>query len=57
MDPMLDPVVQLASSATSFDDFLKKLKGVQMDPNELIKSLATATFKARGLGDATDEVK
>ena len=39
------------------DDFLARLPELleQMDERELVKHLATATLKARGLGNAQDE--
>jgi phage gp29-like protein len=55
--PIFDPVRRLAEEAESFDEFLAGLPGLreEMDSEELVKRLALATFKARGMGDATDE--
>lgn len=55
MDPVTDPIVKAAKSATSYDDLAKKLKAAKIDTTELMKALATASFKARGRGAATDE--
>lgn len=57
MTPILDPVRQLAESAASYEEFIAGLPALldQMDSRELVQRLATAAFKARGLGDATDE--
>jgi phage gp29-like protein len=58
MGPVVDPLVELASSATSFDEYLSKanelLEGA--DRTALVQSIASFTFRTRGLGDATDEV-
>lgn len=55
MDPVTDPIVAAAKNATSYDDLIKKLKTAKIDSTEFVKALATASFKARGRGDATDE--
>lgn len=59
MDPILKPVLDLARSSSSYKEFLDKLEGTlkKMDSTEFIERLAVATFKARGLGDATDKTK
>ena len=53
MQPMLDPVMELARTAKSADEFIQALPTLleQMDTTELVRSLALSTFKARGLGD------
>lgn len=60
MLPMLNPIRALAKSATSYDDFQAKLAKMsaakKMDAQELVDTLATLTFEARGLGSATDDV-
>ena len=59
--PILDPVERLAQQVANeggdADDFLARLPELleQMDERELVKHLATATLKARGLGNAQDE--
>ena len=55
--PVVDPVMDLAEKSGSFDDFLNGLAGLsgKMDAGALVESLARATFKARGMGDATDD--
>jgi len=56
MEPVVNPVLALADKVDSFDDFLEGLPGLlaEMDPGDVIKHMAEATFKARGQGDATD---
>jgi len=56
--PVIDPLVALAERAEDYDAFLEGLPKLleEMDASEVIKSLALQAFKARGLGDATDEV-
>jgi phage gp29-like protein len=57
MDPVLQPILDHAKASGNYQDFLSGLKGVmiQMDTTAFVERLATATFKARGVGDATDE--
>lgn len=57
MEPVLDPVRQLADQSDSFEAFLAGLPTLleQMDSQALIASLAEAAFKARGTGDAVRE--
>ena len=56
--PMIDPVERLAQDIAAAggdeNDFLARLGEVldDMDETELVRRLATATFKARGLGEA-----
>lgn len=59
MAPIVDPLRELAERAQSEEEFLAGLPDVmaQMDSQELVTRLAQETFKARGLGDATDEVE
>lgn len=54
MQPMLDPVLELARTANSADEFIQALPALldQMDSTELVRSLAISMFKARGLGDS-----
>ncbi len=56
MEPIINPVLDLANQAESYEEFLKGLPGLltEMDPETLIQKLARATFTARGMGDATD---
>lgn len=58
LGPVVDPIQQLADSASSYDEFLRGLPAVlsQMDTDEAVRHLAKAAFRSRGLGDATDEV-
>jgi len=55
--PIFDPIQRLADESESYQDFIDGLPGLldEMDSSELIKRLAIETFKARGLGDATDK--
>ncbi len=55
MDPVTEPILALASRATSFESLLKDLDGAKLDNSELVKMLATLTFKARAHGDASDK--
>jgi hypothetical protein len=59
MDPVLQPILDHARASGDYGQFVSGLKDVmaKMDTTALVDRLATATFKARGLGDATDEVK
>ncbi len=54
MEPVLNPVLELARTAGSADEFIQALPSLldQMDSTELVRSLAISMFKARGLGDA-----
>jgi phage gp29-like protein len=57
LSPVLDPVIAMIQEADSYDELISKLPDLigEMDPTEIIESLAMAAFKARGLGDAKDE--
>ncbi|NVK42125.1 MAG: DUF935 domain-containing protein [Oceanospirillaceae bacterium] len=57
MQPVVDPIQKLAEESQDYDEFLARLPELfeQMDATELVKQLALQTFKARGLGDASDE--
>ncbi len=56
MEPVINPVLELAEQSGSYEEFLADLPGLlgKMNPEELIQKLAQATFTARGMGDATD---
>jgi len=58
MGPMLRPILDAVNHAKSFDDVKKALNALagDLDKTDVITELATAMFKARGVGDATDEV-
>ena len=58
MAPIINPVLELAEKAGGYEAFLEALPSVlgEMDATHIIEHLAEATFKARGMGDATDEV-
>ncbi|OEU65810.1 MAG: hypothetical protein BA863_08965 [Desulfovibrio sp. S3730MH75] len=51
MDPMLDPVEAILKDSSSYEEALALLEAAEMDSSELMRSLAKATCKARGLGD------
>ncbi|WP_328184639.1 DUF935 domain-containing protein [Marinobacter sp. OP 3.4] len=59
--PMIDPIERLArriaDEGGDENDFLEQLGEVleEMDETELVRRLASSTFKARGLGDAKDD--
>ena len=57
MDPMLDPVRELAARAETREEFLAGLPAAlgAMDDGPLREALVSAAFAARGLGDAGDE--
>ena len=56
MRPVLDPIQALADKAKDFDEFKAGLAGLldEMDSAALIEALASASFKARALGDVRD---
>lgn len=56
LSEIVDPVEQLAADATDADDFMRRLAQLAdtLEPAALIRGLAVAAYKARGLGDATD---
>ena len=58
MAPIINPVLQLANEVDSYETFLEALPSLigDMDAMQVIRHLAEATFKARGMGDATDEL-
>jgi phage gp29-like protein len=57
MDPAVEPILQLAQRAGSYAEFSAELDAAAsaMDMSPLAKSLALQLFKAKGLGDATDQ--
>ena len=57
LDPMLDPVRELVAKASTREEFVAGLAEAlgAMDDGPLREALASATFAARGLGDAGDE--
>lgn len=58
MDPVFAPVLALAEKSDSFESFLSKLEETlaNVDTTEFMERLAISTAKARGLGDATDDI-
>lgn len=58
LDPMMAPLVELAATAGSFEAFQAGLEEAlkEADPGELARALGPMLFKARGLGDASDDV-
>ena len=59
--PLVDPIERLAQRVAeeggNEEEFLARLGEVldEMDETELVRRLASSTFKARGLGDARDD--
>lgn len=58
MKPVIDPIRQAVEEAEDFEELKNKLLSAfdEMDVTEVHKALTLAGFKARALGDATDEV-
>lgn len=58
LGPLLDPVLELVRTAQSYDELQERLAELTdtLPVETFVQSLATATFEARGLGDATDKV-
>lgn len=58
MQPVISPVEQLLKESDSYEDFVSKLTTLEeeMDVDAIVDALARATFKARGLGDAQDDL-
>ena len=62
MQPLVDTVeaagrdAQGDSEAAKFADFLRRVEEGAADGDKLVKSIATWTMQARGVGDGTDEV-
>lgn len=56
--PIIDPIERLAAGAADAEEFRARLPELlgAMDASELIARLAAHTFRARGLGDATDAI-
>lgn len=56
MAPLVDPAVEAIQSAGSYEEALALLPGLmeEMDADELMRSLARATFLARAASDAGD---
>jgi len=56
MDPVFQPLLDHANASDGYQQFLAGLDGVlkKMDSTAFAESLAVASFKARGQGDATD---
>lgn len=59
MQPLVGPIEELVARSSSYEEVAKGLENLvgELGLTDLIRSLATAAFKARGLGDATDEVQ
>lgn len=56
MEPLRE-VVLAAADASGYKNFLARLERGSADVTGLVESLALRTLQARGMGDATDEVK
>ncbi|WP_028008650.1 DUF935 domain-containing protein [Solimonas flava] len=59
MSPIVGAVEKLAQESADEKEFLQKLPLLlgEVEPSALVAALASATFKARGLGDATDKTQ
>lgn len=56
MRPVLDGVQAAADASSTFDEFLVALgESTPIDGDAFVRSLATWTMQARGVGDGTDE--
>lgn len=55
LDPVINPVQQLADECHSYEEFMRRLPELMsiMDSGVLVQALASAAFKARAEGDAT----
>ena len=58
MAPVIDPLREMIANAKNLEEFKSQLATLidKQDLSPLVEALATATLKARALGDATDEV-
>jgi phage gp29-like protein len=56
MDPLLEPISDLANESESYEEFIAGLEELQLDARDFMRALSTLTFQARGIGDATDKV-
>jgi phage gp29-like protein len=58
MDPVLQPLLELAQRSTSWSEFREGFRAAvaEIDLQRFTERLAQAGFVARGLGDATDDV-
>ena len=56
IDPLIAPIEALAEACSSFEEFKSRLAdvGLDIDLEAIQLALATASFKARGLGDTRD---
>ncbi|WP_336801549.1 DUF935 domain-containing protein [Kaistia sp. MMO-174] len=52
--PMIDKLLAAANGATTFEDLLELVDGLDLDSRPLAEKLAIATSIARGLGDIKD---
>ena len=56
MQPFVDGAQAAADASATFDEFLVKLaENTKIDGDAYVRSLATWTMQARGVGDGTDE--
>jgi hypothetical protein len=52
MAEVVDPVRTALEEASSYEDALARLQGLDLDPRRLTEALAKAAFCARAAGDA-----
>lgn len=55
MHPLLEPIEALAARCRDPEQFVEELGRLELSSDELVKAIASLTFRARGLGDATDK--
>ena len=58
MDEIIDPVEKLAQECSTPEVFLRRLPelATTVEPKKLLQGLAAAAYKARGLGEGSDQV-
>lgn len=54
-DEAYEPILKAVNEANSYSELKSMLKDVDIEQAELVEHIATQMFKARGLGDSTDE--
>jgi phage gp29-like protein len=52
MEPIINPILDIVQKASSPAGLKKALKNAKLDADALVQTIATLTFKGRGLGDA-----
>lgn len=59
LGPTFERLIQMARGVHSYDELRARLKEItdSLPVDQFVERVATATFEARGLGDATDKVR